>query len=228
MGDAAAGHDVAALFTLGVAPPRAVLVVEDEAALLRFAHARLVHGLRPDLHVLPAQKLAAGGAARMANVTIGDVPTAADPLRALLAHGTIEPSDASPLALKAALLTDLGFARIRPVARYVEPTGGPLIVHLERIDPSDRKLRRPTLERRMGLLIRLLSGRPAHDRHRSALRVDATREARALSLALDRDGALAAVVRAQSLGAEPDRSARWLTKLAARQSIDLEPACPDD
>jgi len=228
IGDAVVAHDVAPLLTLGIAPSRGVILVEDEEALLRFAHARLVHGLRPDLHVLPAQTLAAGGAARMANATIAEVPTAADPLRALLSRGAIEPSDASPLALKAALLTELPFARVRGVARYIEPTGGPLIVHLERIDPSDRKLRRPALERRLGLLARLLSARPADDRVRRALRVDATREARALSLALDRDGALAAVARAAAFGADPDRSARWTGKLLARQSIDLEPVTADD
>lgn len=228
IGDAAVAHDVAPILTLGVAPPRGVLIVEDEEALLRFAHARLVHGLRPDLRVLPAQALAAGGAARMANATIAEVEAAADPLRALLARGTLEPSDASPLALKAALLTDLPFTRVRNVSRYVAPTGGPLVVHLERIDPSDRRLRRPTLERRIGLLARLLSSRPPTDRVRRALRIAATREARALSLALDRDGALAAVEHAASFGADPDRTARWTAKLAAKQSIDLEPATPDD
>jgi hypothetical protein len=227
-GDGAVAHDVAPLLTFGVAPPRAVTIVEDEAALLRFAHARLVHGLRPDLHVLPSQRLAAGGAARMAHATIAEVPTAADPLRALLAHGTLEPSEASPLALRAALLVDLPFARVRALSRHLEPSGGPMIVHLERIDPSDRKLRRPSLERRAGLLARLLAARPPHDRLRAALRVQATRESRAMSLALDRDGALAAVARARAFGADPDRSARWANRLAARQSIDGEPTCPDD
>lgn len=228
IGEAAAAHDAAALLTIGIAPARGVVIVEEEDALLRLAHARIVHGVRPDLRVLPAQVLAASGAARMATATIGEIPSAAAPLRALLARGALEAADTAPLALDAAVLVDLPFARLRGVARHVSPTGGPLVIALERVDPSDRRLRRPALERRLGFLARALAGRPIDDRVRGALRVGATREARALSAALDRDGALAAIARAAALGADADRAARWTAKVTAKQPIDAEPPTPDD
>lgn len=228
IGDAAAAHDAAALLTLGIAPPRAVVIVEEEDALLRLAHARIIHGVRPDVRVLPAQVLAASGAARMATATIAELPSAAAPLRALLARGALEAADTAPLALEAAVLVDLPFARVRGVARHVSPTGGPLIIALERVDPSDRRLRRPAFERRLGFLARALEGRPSDDRVRRALRVGATREARALSAAADRDGALAAIARAAAFGADAERAGAWSAKLTAKQPIDAEPPTPDD
>ncbi len=228
LGAAAPAHDLGALVTLGIAPTRGVLLMEDETALLRFASARIVHGLRPDVLVLPAQALAAGGAARMANQTIAAIPAAAEPLRALLARGTLDPADIAPLAQKGAVLVELPTHRIRAVARHASPTGGPLHLALERVDPSDRRLRRSALERHLGYLATALAARPDSDRLRSALRVAATREARVLSIAGDRDGALAAIARAGALGADAERMKQWTARVNAKQTLENEPLTPDD
>jgi hypothetical protein len=228
LGPALAAHDLGAIVTLGVAPNRAVLITEDESTLLRFASARVLLGLRPDLSVLPAQILAAGGAARMANQTIATIPAAADPLRALLARGVLDPSDVAPLAQKAGVLSDLPVHRVRAVARHAAPTGGPLTLALERVDPSDRRLRRPPLERHLAFLASALAPRPTSDRLRTELRVAATREARVLSSAGDRDGALAALARAAAFGADAERIARWTARVTAKQTLDNEPATADD
>lgn len=229
LGDAAAAHDLGSLVIYGLAPSRAVLIVEDEPTLLAFADARLLHGLRPDLRVLPAQTLAAGGAARMTNETLAAIPAAADPLRALLAHATLEPADVAPLAQKSAVLAAVPAHRLKgTIARHAMPTGGPLLLALERVDPSDRRIRRPGLERRLTFLAGALAARPADDRLRALLRVSATREARVLSVGLDREGSLAALARAGSLGADPQRIARWTARVAAKQTLESEPESEDD
>ncbi|MGZ3450657.1 MAG: hypothetical protein ACXVEF_13735 [Polyangiales bacterium] len=225
---ASAAHDVAAIVTTGIAPPRAVFLVEDEAALLAFARDRLLHGLRPDLHVLPAQSLLAGGAARMATRTLAEVPGSNETLRALLARGVIDGADLAPLAQRAPVLDGLPAARVKLVARHAASTGGPLLLALERVDPSDRRLRQLAIERRLAALAGALAPRPANDRVRRALRVDATREARVLSSALDRDATLAAIGRARAFGAPEDRSARWLARTLAKQTLDSEPLTEDD
>src|SRR5207244_736721 len=140
--------------------------------------------------VLPAQVLAAGGAAHMTNDTLAALPSAADPLRALLARGALDPSDVAPLAQKTAVIAQLPAHRLRSIARHASSTGGALILALERVDPSDRRIRRATLERRMSFLATTTG---ANDPLRRALRIAATREARVLSMALDREGALAAL-----------------------------------
>lgn len=225
IGPAAVAHDLAPLVVHGLTPARAVLIVEDEASLIDFAHARLVTGVRPDLRVLPAQVLAAGGAAHMTNETLAALPSAADPLRALLARGILDPSDVAPLAQKTAVIAELPAHRLRPIARHAAPTGGPLILALERVDPSDRRLRRATLERRMLFLSSTVT---SSDPLRRRLRVSATREARVLSMALDRDGALAALARASSLGADPLRIARWNARIISKQTLEKEPISEDD
>lgn len=226
--EALGAHDLAPLAIYGLAPSRAVLIVEDEPALLAFADARLVLGLRPDLRVLPAQVLAAGGAARMTNETLAAVPPAADPLRALLSHATLEPADVAPLSQKTAVLTSLRAHRLKAIARHASPTGGPLLLALERVDPSDRRIRRPALERRLSFLANVLAARPLDDRLRASLRMAATREARVLSIALDRDGALAALARAAVLGADSQRIARWSARVHAKQTLENEPETDDD
>jgi hypothetical protein len=225
LGPSVAAHDFAPLVTHGIAPARAVLLVEDEATLIEFAHARIVAGLRPDLRALPAQVLAAGGAARMTNDTMAALPTAADPLRALLARGVLDPADVAPLAQKTTVLASLPSHRLRSIARHAAPTGGPLILALERVDPSDRRLRRATLERRMSFLSGSLL---ANDQLRRVLRISATREARVLAAAYDREGALAALARSAALGADPLRVARWVARVHAKQTLENEPPCEDD
>ena len=228
LGPAVAAHDVAPLIIHGLAPARSVLIVEDEATLVEVAHARLISGVRPDLRLLPAQVLAAGGAARMTNETIAAIPAAADPLRALLARGTLDPSDVAPLAQKTGVLADLPVHRLRLAARHSSPTGGPMILALERVDPSDRRARRATLERRRAFLATTLAPLPSSDRLRRNLRMSATREARVLSIALDRDGALAALARAAAFGADAARIARWSARVSAKQTLETEPLSPDD
>jgi hypothetical protein len=228
LGPALVAHDLAPLITLGTVPIRGVILMEDEGSLLRFAGARVVHGVRPDLQVLPAQSLAAGGAARMANQTIATIPAAADPLRALLARGVLDGSDIAPLAQKGAVLAELPAHRLRGVARHAAPTGGPLTIALERVDPSDRRLRRTALERRLAFLATALAARPPSDRLRTALRVSATREARVLSIAGDRDGALAAIARAAAFGADAERLNRWSARVNAKQTLENEPPTNDD
>jgi hypothetical protein len=225
---ASAAHDTASILTTGVAPPRAVLLVEDESVLLSLARDRVLHGLRPDLHVLPAQSLLAGGAARMATRTLAEVPSANETLRALLARGVVDVADLAPLAPRAPVLDELPAARVKPVARHAASTGGPLLLALERVDPSDRRLRRAAIEQRLAALASALFSRPASDRVRRALRIDATREARIFSLALDRDATLAAIGRARAFGAPEDRSARWLARTQAKQTLDAEPLSEDD
>jgi hypothetical protein len=80
----------------------------------------------------------------------------------------------------------------------------------------------------MTALASALMSRPASDRVRRALRIDATREARIFSLAFDRDATLAAIARARAFGAPEDRSARWLARTQAKQTLDTEPLSEDD
>lgn len=228
LGPAAAAHDLAPLILYGLAPARAVLIVENEAALLDIARARLVLGLRPDVRVLPAQVLAAGGAARMTNDTIAAIPAASEPLRALLARGSLDPADIAPLAQRTAVLAELPSHRLRMIARHSSPTGGPLLLALERVDPSDRRARRTAFERRMAFLATTLSPLPLGDRLRYALRRAATREARVLSIALDRDASLAALARAAAFGADAQRIARWTARVTTKQTLESEPLCEDD
>ncbi len=221
--DACAAHDLAGIATLGTAPPRAVLLVEDDEALLRFARERLVHALRPDIRLLPTQSLLATGAARMAGRTLAEVPAALEPLRALLARATLEPADIAPLAQKAPVLVELSWPRLHAVARHAAATGGALSLALERIDPSDRRLRRPVLERRLAFFARALASAAPSDRTRRLFRDAAAREARAFASSGDRDAALAALVRAQAFGADADAVARATVKVNAKQTIDADP-----
>ena len=226
--DAAAAASIAAIETLGLAPPRAMLVIDDEPTLLRWAHARITLGLRPDVRALPTHSLLLGGAARIAARTTNEVPEADGLEHALLANGRLEESDVAPLQGRVALLSALPATRVRPLARHVDATGDALLLPLERVDPSDRRARRPALEKRLRFVVWALAERPLDDDLRRSLRVAATREARLLSAAGDRDGALSALARAGALGAEPERIAGWITMVKARQSIADLPPCEDD
>jgi hypothetical protein len=77
-------------------------------------------------------------------------------------------------------------------------------------------------------VIGALSSRPTNDGARTALRIAATREARLLSLALDREGAMAALARALALGADEARIARWISLVKSKKSLDAEPPTEDD
>ena len=227
-GDAAAAPAMATLATQGVSPPRAVLVVEDEETLIQFAHDRAVLALRPDMRVLPTYTLLVGGAATMARRTILALPAAGELVRGLLASATLEEADVAPLAQQAPVLAALAAPRVKGLARHVDATGGAVLLAIERIDPSDRRMRRVPLERRLAFVIAALSTQPASDRTRSALRTAAVREARLLSLAGDREGATASLLRALALGADAERIARWTAKVKAKQSLESEPTTEDD
>ncbi len=226
--DAAAASELAPLVTVGTALPRGFLVMEEARVLIGWARHRAVLALRPDLSALPVQGLLLGGPARMATRVIEQTPKAADLVRGLLAHGTLEESDVSPLAQQHALLVQLPAARLRLLARHADPTGGPLRISVERVDPSERRAHRVSLDRRLRFIVDALASEPAEDPLRAALRTAATREARVLAAAGDREGAAAALVRSQALGADPQRVARWMARLRAKQSLDAEPSCEDD
>jgi len=226
--DAAAAVDYASIATLGTTLPRGVLVIEDRRALVSWARDRVVLGLRPDTAVLPVQSLLVGGPGRMATRTLETIPKAADLVRGLLAHGTLEEADASPLAQQATLLVDLPASRVRLLARHADPTGGPLRISVERVDPSERRARRAALDRRLKFVVDALASEMVDDPVRAALRTSATREARALSSAGDREGAMAALARSLALGADAQRIARWMARVRAKQTLEIEPVCEDD
>jgi hypothetical protein len=221
----AAAREMVPLATLGVASPRSVLLVDDERSVLSFGHDRVVVGLRPDLRILPTGDLLLGGGSVLAKRTIDVLPASALVLNGLIARGLIEESDLSPLTERTPVLAELQVARLRAFSRHVDPSGEALGLTIERVDPSDRRLRRPLLNRRLDFVVGWLDER---DPERRVLRVAATHEARILSLAGDRESALAAIVRSEALGADPERIARWKARLRAKQSLDLEPWCEDD
>jgi len=202
--------------------------VESEEALVRFSHDRALLSLRPDTRALPTHTLLLGGASTIARRTILELPAAGEVVRGLLATATLEEADVAPLSQQVPVLAALGAPRLKGLARHVDPTGGALMLALERVDPSDRRVRRGPLDRRLAFVVAALSSEPPGDRTRTALRVAATREARLLSAALDREGAGAAMARALALGADPDRIARWTAKVKARQSLESEPLSEDD
>lgn len=220
--DGRAAHDLAAIVTWGVAPPRPALLLEDEETLLRWARERVVHGLRPDLRPVPTQRLLVTGAARVARRAMGALPSAADPIRALLARGVLESPDLAPLAQRVPVLAELPSARLRGVARNTSPTGGAPLLALERVEPSDRRIRRPAVERRLAVVSRGLARRPSTDRVRRALRLAAAREARLLAAAGDREAALVAVARASAFGLDDVTVARWTARITAKSTLDDE------
>ena len=227
-GDAAAAPAMAALATIGTSPPRAVLIVEDEPTLVRFAHDQALLALRADLRVLPTYTLLFGGPSAMARRTITALPAAGEVVRALLASATLEESDVAPLAQQVPVIAALGVPRLKAVARHVDSTGGAVMIAIERVDPSDRRVRRIPIDRRLAFVVGALAGLPTSDPTRAALRTAALREARLLSLAVDREGASAAIARALALGADAERMARWTAKVKAKQSLEGEPKMDDE
>jgi len=213
--DARAARPLHDLLGLGAAPVRAVWMVEDEPALVRVLHGRLVHGLRPDVRILPVQGLLSTLAVRATHLVMAEEPAVRDIVRALLARGGLEPSDLSPLAQRVALVADVSYARLRGVARHVQPLGTAVAFFLERIDPSDRRLRRPLLERRWAAL-RLAPDDPL----REHLRAAALREARLLAFARDTDGAVAALRRAEAFGEPAEHVRALVARVLAKQSIE--------
>jgi hypothetical protein len=226
--DASAAVTWTSMATLGATPPDAVLLVDDEPRLVRWAHARALLGLRPDVRVLPAGVLLLGGASRLAGRTLDEAPGASDVLRALIAHGDLDEPDVSPLAEHAPMLAEVPVSRLRAVARHVDPTGGPLILALERIDPSDRRLHRPAIDRRLHFALEALASRTEIDLTRALLRGDAVREARLASMALDREAATFALVRARTLGMDPALADTWTAKLRDKRTLENEPPTTDD
>lgn len=212
---AAATRDLHGLFGLGAAPPRAVWIVEDEPGLVRVLRARLVDGLRPDVRILPVQGLLSTLAVRTTHAVMAEEPAIREVVRALLARGGLEPADLSPLAQRVSLVADVAPARLRGIARHAQPLGTAIAFFLERVDPSDRRLRRAAVERRWAALA-LAKEDPLRDHLRAA----ALREARLLSLARDVEGTLAALRRAEAFG-EPTAHVRALVaKVQAKQTLD--------
>ena len=225
--DIAAACDLAPLVIEGAAAPRSLLAVDDTTTLVRWSRDRVVFALRPDTTVLPLQSLLLGGPGRMASHAIEAIPQAADVVRGLLARGALEEFDVSPVEQRVPLRVDLAVPRFRALARHGDATGGPIHLALERVDPSDRRLRRNALERRLRFVIDALRSAPEGEPVRANLRRSATREARLLST-VDRDASEWALARALALGADPARITRWTVRLRSKQSLEAEPACEDD
>ncbi len=204
-----------ALFGMGGAPPRAIWMVEDEAGLVRALYARTVLGLRPDVRLLPVQGLLTTLAIRTANATMSDEPATREIVRALLARGNLEPSDMASLAQRVPLVADVAYGRLRGVSRHAQPLGTAVAFFLERVDPSDRRLRRAQLERRWAA-VRLSPIDPLRDHLRRA----ALREARLLSAALDKDGALAALRRAEAFGHPTTRVRALIARASSKHGLE--------
>lgn len=212
---AASTRDLHGLFGLGSAPPRAVWIVEDEPALVRVLRARLVDGLRPDVRILPVQGLLSTLAVRTTHAVMAEEPAIREVMRALLARGGLEPADLAPLAQRVALVADVAPARLRGIARHAQPLGTAIAFYLERVDPSDRRLRRAAAERRWAALA-LAKDDPLRDH----LRASALREARLLSLARDTEGTIAALRRAEAFGEPAAHVRALLAKVQAKQALD--------
>jgi hypothetical protein len=218
----AAAIGLAPLASLGLSGPRPVVVIEDEPALVRDAWSLALDDLRPDAAMLPTQSLLLGGAGRMSTLAVARVPRAAELLRATLASGVVTESGSSPVAADATLILDLPSVRLRELARHLDVTLGVLRAPLERVDPSDRRLRRQAglaRQRFVDAGLALRAGDPWCD----PARLGALRGARLLALAGDREAALAEVARARVLGDDPARVGRWETKLGARRGLGDEP-----
>lgn len=213
--DARATRGLHALLGLGAAPVRAVWMVEDEPSLVRVLHGRLVYGLRPDVRVLPVQGLLSTLAVRATHAVMAEEPAVRDVVRALLARGGLEPSDLAPLAQRVALVADVSYARLRGVARHAQPLGTAVAFFLERIDPSDRRLRRPPVERRWSAL-----HLAPEDPLREHLRAAAIREAKLLAFARDHEGAVVALRRAEGFGEPADHVRTLVARVLAKQSIE--------
>jgi hypothetical protein len=225
--DAAAAIDLAPLAAFGALPGHPIVVVEDEDALVRDAWPWLVDDVRPDLELLPTQSLLLGGAGRMATRTAMRFPRAAELLRSTLAESVVTESGSSPLAADATLVLDLPAARLREVARHVDPILGVLRIPLERVDPSDRRLRRQATEPRQRFLDAARALVPG-DPWTIAPRHASMRAARLLALASDRDAALAELSRARMLGEDPVRVGRWEAKLQGKRTLADEPDAPGE
>lgn len=223
----AAAVGLAPLASLGLAGPRPVVVVEDEPTLIRDAWSLALDDLRPDLAILPTQALLLGGPGRMATLAVQRLPRGAELLRSTLATGLVTESGSSPLAADASLVVDLPVARLREIARHLDPSLGAMRAPLERVDPSDRRLRRQGGAARQRFLDRGRAARFA-DPWTVVARLGALRAARLLALAGDRDGALAEVARARVLGDDPARVGRWETKLGAKRGLADEPDVPGE
>ncbi len=221
--DVGAARAFAPIATLGAAPARVVIATEDDESVIAFTRARAGLGLRPDARLLPLGNLLFGGSARTTTLTIAAFPQANVLLRGYLSNGVLAEADVSPLTQQVPLFSTLPAARLLGLARHVDATGEALLVALERIDPSDRRLHRTAIERRLRFVLATLTDAP-DDPIRRALRASALREARLLSVAYDREGSLAALERARTLGADPvvidAASARVKAKAVLENELD--------
>jgi hypothetical protein len=220
--EVAAAVELAPIATLGAFAARPLVVVEDEETLLRDAWGIALDDLRPDLAILPTQSLLLGGEGRMVTRATSRVPRAGELLRSMLAVGEVTESGSSPCAADATLVVDLPSARLREVARHLDPSLGAIRLPLERVDPSDRRLRRQQLLARQ----RFLDGARARlpdDPWTIAAQRASMRVARLLSLAGDREATLAELARARVLGVDAVRVARWEAKLQAKRGLVDEP-----
>jgi hypothetical protein len=225
--EVAAAVELAPIATFGVLAARPIVVVEDEEALLRDAWGLVLDDLRPDLAILPTQSLLLGGEGRMATRAVSRLPRSGELLRSTLAVGEVTESGSSPCAADATLVVDLPSARLREVARHVDPSLGSIRLPLERVDPSDRRLRRAQLLARQ----RFLDGARARlpgDPWTIAAQRASMRVARLLSLAGDREAALAELARARALGVDVVRVGRWEAKLQAKRGVVDEPELVDE
>jgi len=78
----------------------------------------------------------------MAARTIDALPAAGEVVRGLLATATLEEADLAPLAQQVPVLAALAVGRVKALARHVDATGGAVMLALERVDASDRRVRR--------------------------------------------------------------------------------------